>query len=148
MKITKTSNEIVTIVNETIGMDICHVDFDDDIKIDAMNDVEGNRINFHDYLFCSDSIYHYVNQQGTLDGILYFTLNCYPVNNSKEYDYKCINIDGEHDDFCTYSVNVDDIGMWTFDEETFINMLEGLKIVFKVKTQPFVILDDDEEFIV
>lgn len=149
MKITRTANEIVAIVNETVGMDICHADGDDDIKIDTNNDAEGNEICFHDYLFCSDSFYHYVNQQGMVDDRLYITLNSYPVGDDENYNDKCINPDGAHDDFCDFSVNIDDIGVWTFDEETFSNVLEGLKTVLKVKnTQQLVILDDDEEFVV
>ena len=150
MRITRTSKEIVDIVNETIGMDVCHADGDDDIKIDANNDAEGNAICFHDYIFCSDSFYHYVNQQGMMDDqTVDFTLNSYPVNDDETYNDKCLNYDGEHDDFCDFTVNADDIGVWTFDEETFINVLEGLKIAFKVKAaQQIVILDDDEEFVV
>lgn len=149
MRITRTGNEIVAIVNETVGMDICHSDTDGDIEIDANNDAEGNEICFHDYLFCNDSFYHYVNQQGMMDDRLDISLNSYPVNDDEIYKDKCINRDGEHDDFCEYSTNIDDIDVWTFDEETFINVLEGLKIALKVnKTQPTVILDDDEEFVV
>ena len=155
MRITRTSKEIVDIVNETIGMDVCHADGDDAIKIDANNDAEGNEICFHDYIFCSfiafsiDSFYHYVNQQGMMDERPDLTLNSYPVNDDETYNDKCLNRDGEHDDFCDFTVNADDIGVWTFDEETFINVLEGLKIAFKVKAaQQIVILDDDEEFAV
>ena len=149
MRITRTANEIVAIINETVGMDICYADGADDIKIDTDNDAEGNGICFHDYLFCDDSFYHYVNQQGMVDDRLDFTLNSYPVDDDEDYNDKCINEDGEHDDYCDFSVNADDIGMWTFDEETFINVLEGLKIALKVKTdQQLVILDDDEEFVV
>lgn len=149
MKITRTANEIADIINETIGMDICYADGVDDIKIDANNDAEGNEICFHDYLFCDDSFYHYVNQQGMVDDRLDFTLNSYPVDDDETYNDKCLNRDGEHDEYCSFSVNADDIGVWTFEEETFINVLEGLKIAFKVKTtQQIVILDDDEEFVV
>lgn len=149
MRITRTANEIVAIVNETVGMDICHTDGNDDIKIDTDNDAEGNRIYFHDYLFCDDSFYHYVNQQGMVDDRLDITLNSYPVDDDEEYNDKCINREGEHDDFCELSANIDDISVWTFEEETFINVLEGLKIALKVKTaQQIVILDDDEEFVV
>lgn len=84
-----------------------------------------------------------------VDDRLCITLNGYPVDDDEDYNDKCINIDGEHDDYCTCSINADDIGVWTFEEETFINVLEGLKIALKVKTaQPTVILDDDEEFVV
>ena len=149
MKITRTANEIVATVNETVGMDICHADGVDDIKIDTNNDAEGNEICFHDYIFCSDSFYHYVNQQGMLDDRLDITLNSYPVDDDENYNDKCINKDGEHDDFCDFSINIDDTGVWTFDEDTFINMLEGLKTVLKVKNnQQLVILDDEEEFVV
>ena len=149
MRITRTANEIVAIINETVGMDICYADGADDIKIETKNDAEGNEICFNDYLFCSDSFYHYVNQQGMVDDRLDITLNSYPVDDDENYNDKCINKDGEHDDFCYFSVNIDDIEVWTFDEETFINVLEGLKTVLKVnKTQQLVILDDDEEFVV
>ena len=149
MRITRTSNEIIAIINETVGMDICHSDTDGDIKIDANNDAEGNAICFHDYLFCDDSFYHYVNQQGMVDDRLDITLNSYPVDDDENYNDKCLNRDGEHDDFCDYSTNIDDVDVWTFEEETFINVLEGLKTVLKVKNdQQLVILDDDEEFVV
>ncbi len=149
MRIRRTGNEIVAIVNETVGMDICHLEGIDDIRIDVTNDAEGNEIRFHDYLFCSDSFYHYVNQQGMVDDRLDITLNGYPVDDDEDYNDKCINSDGAHDDFCDFSINIDDIGVWTFDEETFSNMLEGLKTVLKVKTaQQIVILDDEEEFVV
>ena len=151
MRITKTSKEIADIINETIGMDICHSDTVGDIEIDANNDAEGNEICFHDYLFCGDEFYHYVNQQGMTDDGLrpYFTLNSCPVADVAENNDKCFNRDDEYDDYCTYSVNADDVGEWTFDEETFNNTLEALKIVFKVKNdQQLVILDDDEEFVV
>lgn len=149
MRITRTSNEIIAIINETVGMDICHSDTDGDIKIDTNNDAEGNAICFHDYLFCDNLFYHYVNQQGMVDDRLDITLNSYPVDDDETYNDKCINRDGEHDDFCEYSTNIDDIDVWTFDEETFINVLEGLKTVLKVKNdQQLVILDDDEEFVV
>lgn len=149
MRITRTANEIVAIVNETVGMDICYADGVGDIRIVTNNDAEGNEICFNDYLFCSDSFYHYINQQGMMDDRLDITLNSYPVDDDETYNDKCINEDGEHDDFCDFSVNVDDIGVWTFEEETFINVLEGLKTVLKVKNdQPLVILDDDEEFVV
>ena len=145
MRITRTANEIVAIINETVGMDICYADGADDIKIETKNDAEGNEICFNDYLFCADSFYHYVNQQGMVDDRLDITLNSYPVDDDENYNDKCINKDGEHDDFCDFSVNIDDIEVWTFDEETFINVLEGLKTVLKVnKTQQLVILDDDE----
>lgn len=149
MRIRRTGNEIAAIVNETVGMDICHLEGVDDIKIYATNDAEGNEIRFNDYLFCSDSFYHYVNQQGMVDDRLDITLNGYPVDDDEDYNDKCLNRDGEHDDFCDFSVNIDDIGVWTFDEETFSNVLEGLKTVLKVnKTQQLVILDDEEEFVV
>lgn len=149
MKITRTANEIVAIINETVGMDICYADGADDIKIETKNDAEGNEICFNDYLFCCGSFYHYVNQQGMVDDRLDITLNSYPVDDDENYNDKCINPDGAHDDFCNFSVNIDDIGVWTFDEETFNNVLEGLKTVLKVnKTQPLVILDDEEEFAV
>lgn len=149
MRITRTSKEIVAITNETVGMDICYADGADDIKIETKNDAEGNEICFNDYLFCGDSFYHYVNQQGMVDDRLDITLNSYPVDDDENYNDKCINPDGAHDDFCDFSVNIDDIGVWTFDEDTFINVLEGLKTILKVnKTQPLVILDDDEEFVV
>lgn len=150
MRITKTSKEIADIINEVIGMDISHVDIDDDVKIDAWNDVEGNEIFFNDYIFCGDEFYHYVNQQGMTDDGLrpYFTLNGYPVADVAENNDKCFNRDGEHDDYCVYSV-AGDVGEWTFDEETFNNTLEGLKIVFKVKNdQQVVIFDDEDEFVV
>ena len=51
MRITRTANEIVDIVNETVGMDICYADGADDIKIETKNDAEGNEICFNDYLF-------------------------------------------------------------------------------------------------
>lgn len=149
MRITRTANEIVAIVNETVGMDICYADGADDIKIETKNDAEGNEICFNDYLFCGDSFYHYVNQQGMVDDRLDITLNSYPVDDDENYNDKCLNQDGAHDDFCHFSVNIDDIGVWTFDEETFNNMLEGLKTVLKVKNdQQLVILDDEEEFVV
>lgn len=149
MRIRRTGNEIAAIVNETVGMDICHLEGVDDIKIYATNDAEGNEIRFNDYLFYSDSFYHYVNQQGMVDDRLDITLNGYPVDDDEDYNDKCLNRDGEHDDFCDFSVNIDDIGVWTFDEETFSNVLEGLKTVLKVnKTQQLVILDDEEEFVV
>lgn len=149
MRIRRTGNEIAAIVNETVGMDICHLEGVDDIKIYATNDAEGNEIRFNDYLFCSDSFFHYVNQQGMVDDRLDITLNGYPVDDDEDYNDKCLNRDGEHDDFCDFSVNIDDIGVWTFDEETFSNVLEGLKTVLKVnKTQQLVILDDEEEFVV
>lgn len=149
MRITKTGNEIVAIINETVGMAICQVDNVVDIKIDTDNDAEGNVICFHDWLFCGDSFYHYVNQQGMMDDRLDITLNAYSVDDNINYNDKCLNRDGEHDDYCTCSINADDIGVWTFEEDTFNNVLEGLKIALKVKNaNPLVILDDDEEFVV
>lgn len=154
MKITRTVNEIVDIINETLGMDICQAD-GNDIRIDTNKDAEGTSIYFHDYLFCTydvlsnDIFYHYVNQQGMIDGRLNITLNIYAVDDDERYDDKCINREGAHDDDCNFSVNIDDTGVWTFDEDTFINVLEGLKTVLKVKTeQQLVILDDEEEFVV
>lgn len=149
MRITRTANEIVAIVNETVGMDICYADGAEDIKIETKNDAEGNEICFNDYLFCGGSFYHYVNQQGMVDDRLDITLNSYPVDDDEDHNDKCNNKDGEHDDYCRFSVNIDDIGVWTFDEETFNNVLEGLKTVLKVKNdQQLVILDDEEEFVV
>lgn len=146
MRITRTANEIVDIVNETVGMDICYADGADDIKIETNNDAEGNEICFNDYLFCSDSFYHYINQQGMTDDRLDFTLNSYPVDDDETYNDKCINEDGEHDDFCDFSVNADDIGMWTFEEETFINVLEGLKKALKVTEQSKLAISNEVEF--
>ena len=146
MRITRTANEIVAIVNETVGMDICHADGNDDIKIDTDNDAEGNGICFHDYLFCDDSFYHYVNQQGMVDDRLDITLNSYPVDDDEDYNDKCINRDGEHDDFCDLSVNIDDISVWTFEEETFINVLEGLKKALKVTEQSKLTISNEVEF--
>lgn len=146
MRITRTANEIVDIVNETVGMDICYADGADDIKIETKNDAEGNEICFNDYLFCSDSFYHYVNQQGMTDDRLDITLNGYPLDDDEDYNDKCINRDGEHDDFCDFSVNADDIGMWTFDEETFINVLEGLKKALKVTKQSKLTISNEVEF--
>lgn len=149
MRITRTGNEIAAIVNETVGMDICHIDGDEDIRIDANSDAEGNEICLHDFLFCNDMFYPYVNQQGMIDDRLDITLNSYAVDDDENYNDKCLNRDGEHDEYCSFSVNIDDIGVWTFEEETFLNMLEGLKIALKVKNaQQLVILDDDEEFVV
>lgn len=149
MRITRTANEIVDIVNETVGMDICYADVADDIKIETNNDAEGTSIYFHDYLFCADDMfYHYVNQQGMMDDRLNITLNIYAVDDDERYDDKCINREGTHDDDSNFSVNIDDTGVWTFDEDTFINVLEGLKTVLKVKTEQQVILDDEEEFVV
>ena len=152
MRITKTSEEIVAIINEAIGMDISHVDFDGDIKIDAWDDAEGNEICLHDFMFCGGTFYYYVNQQGLMDGKPYFTLNTCPVDDDAEENDKCFNREGEHgeyDDYCTCVVNDDDVEVWTFDEDTFNNTLEGLKTVLKVKNeQQLVILDDEEEFVV
>ncbi len=150
MRITKTSKEIADIINETIGMDICCVDVEDDVKIDAMNDVEGNEICFHDYIFCCDAFYHYVNQQGMAeDGFRpYFTLSSCIINDDAENNYKCFNRDGEYDDYCDYSVTAGDVGEWTFDEETFNNTLEALKIVFKVKNDQQAVIFDDDVFVV
>lgn len=150
MRITRTSKEIVDIVNETIGMDICHADYNGNIKIDANNDAEGNEIYFHDYIFCSEIFYHYVNQQRRIVHIRpYFILNTFSMGDDEFHNDRCFNSDGEHDGFCDFSVNADGIGIWTFDEETFINVLEGLKIAFKAKTaQQIVILGDDEDFAV
>ena len=145
MRITRTANEIVAIINETVGMDICYADGVDDIKIETKNDAEGNEIRFDDYLFCGDSFYHYVNQQGMVDDLLNITLNSYPLDEDENYNDKCINEDGKHDDYCSFSVNIDDIGVWTFDEETFNNVLEGLKNVLKVtKSSKFTISNEVE----
>lgn len=135
MKITRTSAEIVKAVNEAIGMDISYIEDDGDIKIDTDSDAEGNEIHFHDYLFCGDRLYNYVNQQGTLDDRLYITLNSCAVDDDEYYNDKCFNRDGAHDDFCDVWVNDDGNISWTFDEDTFINVLEGLKLLLKVKPQ-------------
>lgn len=149
MKITRTSNEIADIVNETVGMDICRVDPDGNVEVCILNDAEGNRIDFCDYIFCSGMFYHYINQYGFEDDRPDFKFNSYPVNDELDCDCKCFNRDGEHSDFCDHSVNDDETDVWTFDEETFVTVLEGLKTVLKVnKAQQLVILDDEEEFAV
>lgn len=152
MRITKTGNEIVAAINEAVGMDISRVDPDGDIKLDAWDDAEGNRICLHDYLFCGGTFYYYVNQREIEDGQPYITLNSCPEDDDPENNAKCINGDreyGKRDNYCTCVVNDDDVIAWTFDEDTFNSALEGLKTVLKVKTtQPTVILDDEEEFVV
>ena len=81
-----------------------------------------------------------------VDDRLDITLNSYPVDDDENYNDKCINKDGEHDDFCDFSVNIDDTGVWTFDEDTFINMLEGLKKVLKVTESSKFTISNEVEF--
>ena len=136
--------EIVNYINSEVGMDIARMDDNFNIIIHADNDFLGNVIFFHDYLFCGDSIYSYINQHGVNDGVPEFATNSYSIENDLVLGFECFNIEGMHGHDCDFNY---DTGVRKFNTDILKSSVEGLKKALKVAdTSSKLIITNEVEF--
>jgi len=134
---------IVRYINNEVGMDVAHIDNDNNVLICADRDFLGNEIFFDDYLFCGDSIYSYINQHGFNVDKPDFHTNSYNVTDDPEYGFECFNPDGMHETECKYDYNT---GIRKFDMEILKTAVEGLKKALKITKSSNLIISNEVEF--
>jgi hypothetical protein len=133
---------IVRYINNEVGMDVAHIDDSNNVLICADRDFLGKAIYFHDYLFCGDSIYSYINQHGFNCEMPEFGTNSYSITDEPDYGFGCFNPDGVHGHDCKFD---EDTGIRKFDEEILKTAVEGLKKALKVtKSSKFTISNEVE----
>lgn len=135
--------EIVSYINNNVGMDVARIDQINSVIIDVHHDFLGNAVYFHDYLFCGDSCYSYINQHGFNCEMPEFGTNSYRITDEPEYGFKCFNPDGKHEHDCEYD---DDTGIRKFDEEILKTAVEGLIKALKVDKQSKFTISNEVEF--
>lgn len=135
--------EIVRYINNEVGMDVARMDGNYNVLIHTDYDFLGNAIFFDDYLFCSDSIFSYINQHGFNGDKPEFRTNSYSIADDPEYGYECFNPDGMHGHDCKLD---DDTGIRKFDMEILKTAVEGLKKALKIAKQSNLIISNEVEF--
>ena len=135
--------EIVRYINNEVGMDIARVDDNGNVIIHANHDFLGKAVYFHDYLFCGDSIYSYINQHGFNCEMPEFGTNSYSITDEPDYGFRCFNPGGKHEHDCKYD---DDTGIRKFDEEILKTAVKGLKKALKVADQSKFTISNEAEF--
>lgn len=138
--------EIVRYINNEVGMNIARMDNNCNVLIHTDYDFLGNAIFFDDYLFCSDSIFSYINQHGFDGDKPEFGTNSFSITDDSEYSgdgYECFNPDGMHEHECEFN---DVTGIRKFDMEILKNAVEGLKKALKVTEQSNLIISNEVEF--
>lgn len=135
--------EIVRYINNEVGMDVARVDDNCNVIIHANHDFLGTAVYFHDYLFCGDSIYSYINQHGFNCEMPEFGTNSYSVTDEPEYGFGCFNPDGVHGHDCEFD---DDTGIRKFNEEILKTAVEGLKKALKAVKQSKFTISNEVEF--
>ena len=112
MKKKMNATEIASYINNEVGMDVAHVDDNSNVIIHANHDFLGTAVYFHDYLFCGDSIYSYINQHGFNCEMPEFGTDNYSITDEPDCGYKCFNPDGIHGHDCEFD---DDTGIRKFN---------------------------------
>ena len=136
--------EIASYINNEVGMDVAHVDDNSNVIIHANHDFLGTAVYFHDYLFCGDLIYSYINQQGFVSNDKPdFCTSRTAMSAQPEYGVCCFNPEGVHNLDCKFDIAT---GMREFDMETLKNSVEGLKKVLKVLESSKLKIADEIEF--
>lgn len=137
------SIEIVRYINNEVGMDVAHIDKLCNVIVHANHDFLGNAIYFHDYLFCGDSIYSYINQHGFNCEMPEFGTNSYAISAEPDIGFECFNPDGKHGHDCEFDV---DTGIRKFDKEILKNAVEGLKKALNVAESSKFTISNEVEF--
>ena len=135
--------EIVRYINNEVGMDIARVDDNGNVIIHTNHDFLGNPVYFHDYLFCGDSIYSYINQHGFNCEMPEFGTNSYSITDEPDYGFRCFNPDGKHGHDCEFDC---DTGIRKFDDEILKTAVEGLKKALKIDDQSKFTISNEVEF--
>lgn len=135
--------EIVRYINSEVGMDVARVDDCSNVIISTEHDFLGNAVYFHDYLFCGDSCYSYINQHGFNCEMPEFGTNSYSITEEPDYGFGCFNPDGVHVHDCKFD---EDTGIRKFDEEILKTAVEGLKKALKVADQSKFTISNEVEF--
>ena len=135
--------EIARYINTEVGMEIAHNDKLCNVVIDINHDFLGNEILFHDYLFCGDLIYSYINQHGFKTGVAVFGTNSYAIPAEPNIGFECFNPDSKHVHDCEFDY---DTGIRKFDKEILKNAVEGLKKALKVTERSKLTISNEVEF--
>ena len=136
--------EIVRYINNEVGMDVAHVDDNSNVIIHANHDFFGTAVYFHDYLFCGDLIYSYINQQGFVSNDKPdFCTSRTAMSAQLGYGVCCFNPEGVHNLDCKFDIAT---GMREFSIETLKNSVEGLKKALKVLESSKLKIADEIEF--
>ena len=136
--------EIASYINNEVGMDVAHVDDNNNVIIHTNHDFLGTAVYFHDYLFCGDLIYSYINQQGfvAIDKPDFCTSRA-AMSAQPGYGVCCFNPEGVHNLDCKFDIAT---GMREFSMETLKNSVEGLKKALKVPESSKLKIANEIEF--